>query len=235
MLDSVNSATGRFKRFQIEDNIGEAIHLHIDDMRVDFTVDEFLRFSEMIKASLNKLEFLDKYSVDNFDAQFLRECSEMLPELVRIEIEDIELSKLRCILYSNYGGDLNLFKIVSIQNSPAYQFLQGVNQDFLRYGQYNYCSVDNKSRLLDMLESVKRNKYPYKDEYIVLFNGQDWIRDGQHRAAILAHLHGLDSTVKVMRFHFKGDGHKINARKSNARTCLMWFARKVYRKLKRII
>ena len=47
-LDSVNSKKGQFKRFVVEDNIGESLHLHIDNMRVDFTVNEFLEFSIMI-------------------------------------------------------------------------------------------------------------------------------------------------------------------------------------------
>ena len=50
VLDEVKkSKKSVFKRFVLEDNIGEAIHLHVDNMRIDFTIDEFLEFSSMIR------------------------------------------------------------------------------------------------------------------------------------------------------------------------------------------
>ena len=85
---------------------------------------------------------------------------------------------------------------------------------------------------METLESVKQNGYPFQDKYLVLFNGEDTIRDGQHRAAILAHLYGLDCKVKVMRFDFGGKKHIMNISKSNLKVFFMWFAKKVYRKLK---
>lgn len=32
-------------RFEIEDNIGEAIHIHYKDIRLDLTVDEFYKIA----------------------------------------------------------------------------------------------------------------------------------------------------------------------------------------------
>lgn len=232
ILDSVNKRKGKFKRFQIEDNIGESIHLHIDNMRIDFTINEFLEFSQMLKDSLYELDFLNGYSIDDFDEQFLKECSYLLPNLIEIKIEDIQLSQLKCIVHSNYRGDFNLCNLVPVKNTPAYQYLKGNKKNFIHYRQYNYFSVNNEKRLLDILESVKSNQYPYKNKFIILFNGQNYIRDGQHRAAILAHLNGLDSRIKIMRFYFKGKSHYINQYTNNTKTILKWFARKVYRKLK---
>ena len=34
------------------DNIGESIHLHIDSMRFDFTINEYLEFSRVVRQSL---------------------------------------------------------------------------------------------------------------------------------------------------------------------------------------
>jgi len=234
-LSNASSRKGKFKRFVIEDNIGESMHLHIDNMRVDFTIKEFLEFSQMIRESLKELDFLQGYSLENFDEHFLKECADFLPHLKSIKIEEIKLSELTCIVHSNYRSDLNLMKLVPVSNIPAYKYLQGDKKEFLKYSQFNYFGMNNEKRLNETLESIKENKYPFEDKYIVLFNGQNIIRDGQHRAAILAHLYGLDATIKVMRFNFDGNSHFMKINENNFKVSLKWFARKVYRKLKRYI
>ncbi|HID34219.1 MAG TPA: hypothetical protein EYP25_06545 [Anaerolineae bacterium] len=232
-LVNENSRKGKFKRFVIEDNIGESIHLHIDNIRIDFTIKEFLDFSSMIRKSLEELDFLKGYKLENFDEYFLKECANLLPNLNNITIEEISLSKLKCIVYSKYKTDLILMKVVPIYETPAYKYLQGDKKDFLEYQQFNYFNVDNEKRLLKILKSVKINKYPYKDKYIVLFNDQDIIRDGQHRAAVLAYLYGLDTKIKVLRFHFSNKNHIVNVKKNNFKIVCLWFAKKIYKKLKR--
>ena len=234
-LANASSRKGKFKRFVIEDNIGESMHLHIDNMRVDFTIKEFLEFSQMIRESLLELDFIDGYNIENFDEHFLKECSDFLPRLKNIEIEEIELSKLNCIVHSNYRSDLNIMKLSSILNISAYNYLKGDKKEFLNYGQFNYFGMNNEQRLLELVESVKTNGYPYLDKYIVLFNGEDSVRDGQHRAAVLAHLYGLNFKVKIMRFYFDGESHLMNINKNNFKIGLKWFARKSYRKFKRYI
>lgn len=227
ILDGLNSSKGKFKRFQIEDNIGEAIHLHIDNMRVDFTINEFLAFSKMIKKSLIELDFLNGNKFSTFDIHFLKECSDILPNLVDIKAEEVKLSELKCIVHSNYGSDLNFIKIVSIEDSPAYQYLEGSKRKFINYSQYNYFNADNEKRLLENLTSIKKNGYPYNDKYVVLFNGQNYIRDGQHRAAILAHMYNLNTNIKIKRFYFSGKSHYFNHRKNNTKTFIKWLVKKV--------
>ena len=177
-LANGGSNKGKFKRFVIEDNIGESIHLHIDNMRIDFTINEFLTFSKTIREALDASDFLCGYKLSQFDEHFLKECSLYLPRLKKIEIEDIELSKLMCIVHSNYHGDLNFLKLVPVTDSPAYKFLLGGSNEFIEYGQFNYHNVSNEQRLLNILASVQKNDYPSDGRYIVLFNGEDVIRDG---------------------------------------------------------
>ncbi len=233
-LANASSKKGKFKRFVIEDNIGESIHLHIDNMRVDFSVKEFLRFSGMIKKSILKLDFLKGYSIENFDEHFLNNCICLLPKLKRIEIEEIELSELKCIVRTKYRSDLILQKLVNISETPAYKYLKGDKKSFLNYNQLNYLGMDNEDRLLKLVESIKNNGYSHSEKYLVLFNGQDIIRDGQHRAAVLSHF-GIESKIKVMRFHFEGNKHLLNIHKKNLKTILKWLTRKLYRGLKTVL
>ena len=84
ILDAADSKKGKFKRFVIEDNLGEAIHLHIDNMRVDFTIQEFFQFSQLIRVALEDLDLLKGYEVTDFDESFLKNCSTYLDRFVDI-------------------------------------------------------------------------------------------------------------------------------------------------------
>jgi len=220
----------------IEDNIGEAVHLHMNDMRIDFTVKEFLEFAGMIRESLNGLDLLPGYRVENFDEHFLKECAENdLLNLAEIKIEEVRLSSLQCIVHSNYGGGLNFLKLFPVAEAPAYKWLQGDKNSFCRYEQHHYFRMNNEERLSAVLESIQKNGYPHEEQYIILFQGQDIIRDGQHRAAVLAHLHGLDHNVKVMRFYFKGRRHLMWIFGRNLKAVFVWLLKRAYRVFKTFI
>lgn len=44
------------ERFVIEDNVGEAIHLHYRNLRIDFTVDEYMEFADQLHKARVELE-----------------------------------------------------------------------------------------------------------------------------------------------------------------------------------
>jgi hypothetical protein len=229
-LDNVTK--GKFKRFVVEDNIGESIHLHIDNFRIDFTIQEFLLFATMVRKSLRELDILHGYKLDSFDEFFLKQCTSYLPYLSKITIEDIALSKMKCIVYRRYFKYFKIAKKVSIKNTPAYKYLQEDMNDFITYKQYNYFDINNEQRLLKLCDSIKNNGYPQHNQYIILFSGEDTIRDGQHRAAILAHLYGLDAKIKVMRFKFSNKKHRVNIIKTNIYGNIRILFKLVYKLLK---
>jgi len=234
MLASESSKKSKFKRFVVEDNIGESMHLHIDNIRVDFTIKEFLEFSKMIRESLKELDILKGYDINKFDEHFLKSCSDFLPNLTEIRKEKIKLKNLLAISYFKYK-DLTLQKIIPLNETPAYKFLKGTSKEFEYYPQFNYFGVSNKDRLLKLKESIQNNGYPYDEKYIILFNEQNLIRDGQHRAVVLADLYGLDYEIEILRFYFKDNKHLVNVNKNNLKVGLKWFAKTIGRKLKRII
>ena len=167
-LANSSSRKGKFKRFVVEDNIGESIHLHIDNMRIDFTIKEFLDFSQMVRESLCELNFLEKYTIENFDEYFLKECSPFLHKLATIKIEEVELSRLQCIVHSNYKSDLNLMTLVPISETPAYKYLKGDTKAFLSYSQFNYFGITNEKRLLETVGSIKNKGYGFNEKYLFL-------------------------------------------------------------------
>jgi hypothetical protein len=231
-LADCSNRRGKFKRFAIEDNIGESIHLHIDNMRADFTIDEFLEFSKLTRAALKDLEILPGYLIEDFDEHFIMEIGHQLINLTSINIEEVKLSELKCIVSKKYKRGLTIKKLLPIRDTPVYRYLIGDTKDYENYEHYNYFGIDNPSRINSILRSIQDNKYPYKNKHIILTSGQNIIRDGQHRAAVLYHLYGGDCKVKIMRFIFKGSSHHVKIKSTNFFRVVKWFLLIIYRKFK---
>ena len=63
------------QRFCIEDNIGEAIHIHYGHFRVDLTVEEFLTLADDMLKTLNDIIKVDGLDINQVDPLFLFEIS----------------------------------------------------------------------------------------------------------------------------------------------------------------
>lgn len=48
------------RKFVVDDNIGEAVHIHYRNVRLEFSVDDFLRFAEECESALEVLEDGDR-------------------------------------------------------------------------------------------------------------------------------------------------------------------------------
>ena len=181
-----------------------------------------------------EIQLPDGYKAEDFDPFFLSECRDFIHRLKAIKIEKIRISELDFLIHLSYGEKIGLQKKVPLRQFPVYRYLQGDKDEFIRYEQFNYPGIDNEKRLLSVLESIKKHGYPYKNQYIILFSGQNYIRDGQHRAAILAHLYGEDAEIPVMRFIFKGKYHYTYPTESRILGWSKWFLRRVYRMIKKL-
>ncbi|AGF78800.1 hypothetical protein UWK_02260 [Desulfocapsa sulfexigens DSM 10523] len=208
-LADASKRKGDIKRFVIEDNIGESIHLHIDNMRVDFTIKDFLEFTKFIRSSLKELNLFQKYQLEKLDPHFLFEMSDLIKDIQRVEIQTCRLGDLRALVRVKVPKISDVMLPRQIKCSPAYRFLEGESGCLTEYVQYNYPGVDNVTRLEKLRNSIKKNGYCHESGYIVLFGDQKLIRDGQHRAAILASLGGFDQEIPVMVFHFAGNRWRL--------------------------
>lgn len=230
ILAKSTNGKGKIKRFVLEDNIGESIHLHMDNMRIDFTINEFFQFTQIINESLLNLNILKGYEIGDFDINFLKTAHRDLNRLVNIKKEKVKIKDLSCVTHFKYRS-LILEKIQKIHDSPVYNFLRGDKREFINYPQYNYLGVNNEARLTSIINSIEENGYPYQNNYIILFNGQNIIRDGQHRAAILAYRNDENYEVEVLRFYFKDNQHFLNFRKQNTRRILVFIISKLKEKI----
>jgi hypothetical protein len=113
-----------------------------------------------------------------------------------IQRKTVALSSLRAHVYTSDGDSF-----IPIPETPASKYLRGDKEAYAKY--HNFENEYNKHNYEDyekLITSIRDQRYK-KNDLIVVFNDENIIRDGQHRAAILWHLHG-DITIDVANVLF---------------------------------
>ena len=82
------------KNFRIEDNLGESIHIHYTNFRIDLTVTELLELAEICDKSIYDLIPVSGFDLDDYDGDFLVEYSKELYDLIEVKKEKIPVSEL---------------------------------------------------------------------------------------------------------------------------------------------
>ena len=179
--------------FWMDDNIGESIHIHIGDVRVDLTDEEFSAMYSDICTAINEM-----VSVEGFDCHFINPVYiqdmlwEDLPHLTAVKLDQIRLRDILCPYYGKY---------IPLPYSRAVKALEGdpkLNNDNRKS---HHIGQTSEERLGALYESIRDNGYPFNNEYLVLYGDDNIIQDGQHRAACLWKLYG-DISVPVLRLYF---------------------------------
>ena len=217
------------RRIVIEDNIGESIHIHIDNLRIDMRIDEFMIFSDTIRRAIDELKIFQDYKIDNFDEYFLSQISPHIKDITSITVENVNISELKVIDRYTIFKTLNLTRVVPLSQSSAYKYLKNKSDKFKNYQQFNYGNESNLSRLRKLKDSVE-DQYPKSEQYIILFNNKNIIMDGQHRASILLNSLGENSTIPIMRFNFKNNKMRQYTWRSNLKAISIWLIKTVYRR-----
>lgn len=184
--------------FRVEDNIGEAIHLHFGEFRYDLTVAEFLRLVLEIEEMMKEYtSHIPGFFFEQISKEFFLNKSSCWSDLKSARIEKIRLSKLLVDTYDDKGK----YIFLPLPNSRVVKALHGNTKENDNRIELNYYGQTNHERVLSMLDSIKRYGYPKDNKYIVIFNNSNVIEDGQHRAACLFYLYG-DIEVEVLRIQF---------------------------------
>ncbi|MBQ6975328.1 MAG: hypothetical protein IJQ16_02080 [Selenomonadaceae bacterium] len=80
--------------FRVEDNIGESIHFHFDNIRLDLTVKEFRKIADDLLDAINGIVNVKGFDAKKVDSRFLFEIAECLPYLREVRIEPIPVKNL---------------------------------------------------------------------------------------------------------------------------------------------
>ncbi len=201
-LFSKRNAGVNLNRIDIEDNIGESIHVHLNQLRLDFSIDDYLEFSSQVLPLF--VQYLRKKNIPNFfvDPYFLSQIFDLIPSLYNVTFKTITLSSLLAILHSSIPLLKGASFSTKISHSSAFKFLSNTSNQFTNYEQANEYHSSNSFRLQQLLQSIKERGYDENKGLITLFGDQLYIRDGLHRACVLYHLYGPDYLVKVQVLHF---------------------------------
>ena len=94
---------------------------------------------------------------------------------------------------------------VTLNESECYKSLIDNTRDkIFKLFNSNHIIDSDKDRIHNSLNNVKDKSYGKNNQYIVLYNNEPYIRDGQHRASAIKYLYG-NVKVKVIRFYLKGN------------------------------
>lgn len=179
----------------LDDNFGESIHLHIDDYRVDLSVEEFSSLYNDLCDILNDLVHVDNLDFRNVDPVFLSLFLwKRIPTIVSAKIDFVYLEDL----WAPHNTTDRIFKL---SESVGVRALNGVLKNSEEFRESHHVSQTERERMSCILESIKSKGYPYNNQYIIVFGNDNVIRDGQHRASCLYYLNG-NMKIPVLRLGF---------------------------------
>lgn len=204
-----NKRGGCFEKMKIEDNLGESVHIHLDNYRIDLTIKEYQSFSELIWQALVELDDLPNALKDsNFLSDTYRAISYAKP-IVNLKKEKIQ--SLSFIKRSRWLRFFYLYRLVKINQTPQYLYLTDESNGYETYPQQNNLGITNIDRLRK--RSIQLTESGFKDSgsVAIVFGDQSLVvRDGMHMCSILAHKHGLTSEVNVLSVKNVGYRAKFN-------------------------
>lgn len=183
--------------FRVEDNLGECIHIHYGNLRLDLTISEFNLLCDDLALLLKEYVDVEGFDLDDIDPVFLDSISHTLPELERIEHGQTALGALQ-VFVKNYG----LTTLRPLAASRIVRALEGDTDDYRSYVQENMPFASNSERLEGLKDAVDSGEVPKAGLKVILFNDQNIVRDGQHRASILFEKFGANHVIDNTTYWF---------------------------------
>lgn len=182
-----------------DDNIGESIHFHLGDFRLDFTIDEFRGLSEQLYLVLEEMYPIPGLDLRKLSPNYLQQVIEYFPKLMKVEMDEVFLEDLQVSKEASMGTP----RTVSLVHSRGVRALRGDTRENDKPRESHHVNQTSAQRLDNVMRLIRENGYPFDDKYVMLFNDELVIRDGQHRASCLYYLYG-NIKIPVMRFIFDG-------------------------------
>lgn len=161
-------------RFCIEDNIGEAIHIHIGPVRFDLTVHEFLQIAEALKEALDHILREQGINPTGFTPRSIFKLAPILSRVRSMVEKEVTLNNLS---FSN-PHNLDNFYFAS---------------DNILYGFAN----DEKLRMASMERDLVKYGYPLRGQLIIV-DEHYHILDGMRQAKAMKKLYGGARKISVL-------------------------------------
>lgn len=180
--------------FWMDDNIGESIHIHLDQFRVNLTVNEFNNLADELETILTCLIKIEGLDIAHLDKRFLNYQLEDLLDAERAYDENVKLSSLT--VFDDSGACY----------LPDCLRVKALRDNFKQIGYEeratNFWGQSNKERMETVLSSIMENDYPQNGNLIMVEAERHIILDGWHRAACLYYLYGdIEIPVKMIKIN----------------------------------
>lgn len=177
----------------LDDNFGEAVHIHIDKFRIDLTNTDFNSLCEDLCDVINKLVDIPGFDCHKIDPVCLE--LDLLRDLLKIERVNIETMNLRDMLCGAGWG-----KITRLPNSFGVKVVNDEAKSTIPHNYTLHITQTDQQRFDSAFNNILEHDYPYDGRYI-LMHTNNRILDGHHRACALWKLKG-DVAIPVMRVYF---------------------------------
>lgn len=140
-------------KLKIEDNIGEAIHLHYENIRLDLTVEEFEKLAGCMNDVIDELVSVEGFSSYNINPKNLTEISPFLYKLLKTKKDEIFLKDL--FVNTNCGKYIPLTKIKNKINTDAAAIPQ--DEQIILFGDKNFiiCGQEKCKNLYKLQGNIK--------------------------------------------------------------------------------
>lgn len=188
----------------IEDNIGEAIHLHIDSFRIDMTVKEFEAIAFKLEKSLEYLVPLKNFNLSNYDPFFLKKIAKNLPYLIKIEKKMISIENLK-LKFENERQEIIEKKI---NETPVYFFYSTLKGNLECYEDENFIFQSNIEKAMYVYNFIFKKKINCKKNKICI-DENGFILDGYKTVCALSKKYGIKKEVEVEVMYFENGNNPL--------------------------
>ncbi len=184
--------------FWMDDNIGEAVHIHLSDFRLDLSISEFNTLVDELNETINCLVGIDGFDCNHIDPVFFQSFFyKYIPYLKSVGIDEVYVGDL----VVSHGIGFGRCKYERLQESRAVKALNGNSSENDDNRQSHHIGQSSNDRLERMKKSIEQNGYGYNGNLIILYEDQMLVQDGQHRAACIYNSLG-NVKIPVFRFYY---------------------------------
>ena len=187
--------------FAIEDNLGEAVHIHYADIRIDMTIEEFMRFSDCVISAAQELFNMRGLNWNIFDSESIKEeWVKNYKNISSVEDVDIELDSL--YMKESFVKKRSIKRIIPLKESGYIPYYKGVSCDRAYYDEPGIFEPSRGEKARKIENEIQRFGYPY-DEKRILIDQEGYILDGLKRASCLYYLFGGNYRIPAIRLNIE--------------------------------
>ena len=189
----------KYKEYKILIKKDEKICIFLKKINFKLDIKEVTILAEKIYEFYEKMYDFN-FSIRDIDpmylSNFLWKC---LDSIYNSKIDEVMIDEL----FVKYQGEKT--KIIK---TAYYKALEERKEIYIpTVYNTNHINVSNYKRICDVFHIIKEHNYPFNNQYIIVYNDELEIRDGQHRASSLRYLYG-NIRIPIMRLYF--DETKVN-------------------------